>query len=162
LSRDRIRVRSQLAVQVAARGAGLPSAAKLRRWARAAMHRVASVTIRVVGASEARRLNRVYRHKDYATNVLSFCYDAERRNGISGDVVLCAPVVRREAARQKKPLEAHFAHLVVHGVLHLRGYDHDDARAAKRMEALETKVLAKLGYPDPYVESKDQESPSRR
>ena len=143
-------MRSQLAVQMAARGAGLPSAAKLRRWARAAMRGDARVTIRVVGTSEARRLNRVYRRKDYATNVLSFCYGADGGNGVSGDIVLCAPVVRREAARQRKALDAHFAHLVVHGVLHLRGYDHGDASAAKRMEALETKVLAKLGYPDPY------------
>jgi probable rRNA maturation factor len=144
-------MRSQLAVQMAVRGVGLPGPAKLRRWARAAARGVSPVTIRVVGTPEARRLNRTYRGQDHATNVLSFSY-GERG---AGDIVLCAPVIRREARHQRKPLEAHFAHLVVHGMLHLRGYDHADARGAATMETLEKGILAKLGYPDPYREAEE-------
>jgi probable rRNA maturation factor len=138
-----------LEVQIATRGAGLPRAAMMRRWARAALARAAGVTVRIVGGPEARRLNRSYRGSDYATNVLSFPYDG-RGPAVCGDIVLCAPVIRREAARQGKDLEAHYAHLVVHGLLHLQGYRHDAPRAAKKMETLETGILAKLGYPDPY------------
>jgi probable rRNA maturation factor len=138
-----------LDVQLAARRARFPSRAKVLRWARAAMRRSAEVTVRVVGESEGRRLNRVYRGRDRATNVLSFAYERGAR-AVSGDIALCAPVIRREAERQGKPLEAHYAHLVVHGLLHLQGYDHEAPRAARRMEALETQILAKLGYPDPY------------
>jgi len=138
-----------LAVQLAARRSRFPAPAKVRRWARAAMRRAAEVTVRVVGEAEARRLNRVYRGKDRATNVLSFRYRDTRR-GVSGDIALCAPVIRREAVRQGKALEAHYAHLVVHGLLHLQGYDHEAPRAARRMESLETQILVKLGYPDPY------------
>jgi probable rRNA maturation factor len=144
-----VRPRLALDVQVAARRARFPGAAALRRWARAAVAGAADVTVRVVGEAEARRLNRVYRGRDRATNVLSCAY--ERRTGaVSGDIALCAPVIRREAARQGKRIEAHYAHLVVHGLLHLQGYDHEAPRAARRMEALETQILAKLGYPDPY------------
>ena len=138
-----------LDVQLAARRSRFPSRAKVRRWARAAIRRPADVTVRVVGEAEGRRLNRVYRGRDRATNVLSFAYD-RGRGGVAGDLLLCAPVIRREASRQGKPLEAHYAHLVVHGLLHLQGYDHEAPRAARRMEALETQILAKLGYPDPY------------
>ena len=138
-----------IAVQFAARRARLPSPAKVRRWARAAVRRAADVTVRIVGEAEGRRLNRAYRGKDRATNVLSFRYDGARR-AVNGDIALCAPVIRREAARQGKPLEAHYAHLVVHGLLHLQGYDHEAPRSARRMEALETRILAELGYPDPY------------
>jgi probable rRNA maturation factor len=138
-----------LDVQLAARRARFPSRAKVRRWARAAMRRPADVTLRVVGEAEGRRLNRVYRGRDRATNVLSFAY-GRGRGGVAGDIALCAPVIRREASRQGKRLEAHYAHLVVHGLLHLQGYDHEAPRAARRMEALETQILAKLGYPDPY------------
>jgi len=147
----------QLVVQMAVRSAGLPGPAKLRRWARAAARGATCVTIRIVGTPEARRLNRAYRGKDRATNVLSFCYG--ERDAVEGDIVLCAPVIRREARRQGKRLEAHFAHLVVHGVLHLRGYDHGNARGAAKMETLEKRILAKLGYPDPYGESQTEESP---
>jgi probable rRNA maturation factor len=149
-------MRSQLEVQMAVRGAGLPSPAKLRRWARAAARGATALTLRVVGQTEARKLNRKYRGKNSATNVLSFPYDES--DAIAGDIVLCAPVIRREALRQRKSLDAHFAHLVVHGVLHLRGYDHGDARAAARMETLEKGILAKLGYPDPYRESQTEEA----
>jgi probable rRNA maturation factor len=107
------------------------------------------VTVRYVGAAEGRRLNREFRGKDYATNVLSFPYEASRR-GVNGDLVICAPVVAREAREQGKPVEAHHAHLLVHGLLHLRGYDHEREDEALRMERRERSILAKLGFPDPY------------
>ena len=105
--------------------------------------------MRIVGATEARTLNRRYRGRDYAPNVLAFPYVSSRR-AVQGDVVLCAPVIAREALAQGKTLEAHFAHLTVHGVLHLQGHDHARRRDAARMEALEKRLLAKFGYPDPY------------
>jgi len=129
--------------------AGLPARVSLERWARAATRRAASVTVRFVGATEGRALNRRYRGQDHATNVLTFAYsDAGHR--LEGDIVLCAPVVAREAREQGKPVAAHFAHLLVHGLLHLQGYDHLEAREARRMEALETRILGRLGYSDPY------------
>ena len=142
----------ELAVQNAVRAGGLPTRSALRRWLEAAFEKKAAVTVRFVGAAEARRLNRDYRGRDYATNVLSFGYGRigqERR--LTGDIVLCAPVLRREARAQGKPLAAHIAHLAVHGALHLQGHDHQDARAATRMERLETRILARLGFPDPYA-----------
>jgi probable rRNA maturation factor len=141
--------RLALDVQVAAKRARSPTRAALRRWARAAVSGAACVTVRIVGEAEGRRLNRVYRGRDRPTNVLSFVYE-RNAHAVVGDIALCAPVVRREAARQGKRLEAHYAHLVVHGLLHLQGYDHEAAREARRMQALETQILAKLGYPDPY------------
>ncbi len=106
------------------------------------------MTLRIVGAAEARRLNRDFRGLDYATNVLTFVYGSDPRT--EGDIALCAPVVVREAREQGKTAEAHWAHLVVHGMLHLQGHDHELARAAKAMEALETRIVMELGYPDPY------------
>ncbi|THF63777.1 rRNA maturation RNase YbeY [Pseudothauera nasutitermitis] len=134
-----------------------PRKHRIRRWARAALRRDAEVTVRLVGEEEGRALNRDYRGKDYATNVLTFVYGeglpAEAAAGapLAGDLVLCVPVVAREAAAQGKDLEAHYAHLVVHGMLHLQGYDHDADTDAAAMEALETEILAALGYPDPYA-----------
>ena len=124
-------------------------APQLRRWVRSALHpgSRADITVRVVGAAEARRLNRRYRARDYATNVLSFPYS---RRPLCGDIVLCLPVLVKEARAQHKPLAAHFAHLVVHGVLHLRGFDHLRKSDAARMEARERVVLARLGIADPY------------
>jgi len=133
-----------VAVQRAVRGA--PAAARLRAWARAAARAGQEITLRVVGAAEGRALNRRYRGRDYATNVLSFAYSRAQ-----GDVVLCHPVIRREARAQGKPLAAHYAHLVVHGVLHLSGYAHARAADARRMERRETRLLARLGVPDPYA-----------
>ncbi|MDP2822709.1 MAG: rRNA maturation RNase YbeY, partial [Sulfuritalea sp.] len=123
-----------------------------RRWVRAACTRPAEVTVRFVGSEEGRNLNRDYRRKDYATNVLSFPYESGVHfNGVSGDLVLCLPVVEREAREQGKSLEAHFAHLIVHGMLHLQGYDHETGHDdAERMEAVEREILDALGYPDPY------------
>jgi probable rRNA maturation factor len=127
-----------------------PTRPQVRRWVRAACATPAEVTVRFVDGDEGRALNRDYRGKDYATNVLSFPYESGTH--LSGDLVLCLPVVEREAREQGKSPEAHFAHLIVHGMLHLQGYDHETGRAdAKRMEALEQKTLDTLGYPDPYA-----------
>jgi probable rRNA maturation factor len=138
-----------LHIQRGSRAAHIPSDARLRRWARAAAAR-GEVTLRYVGETEARSLNRTWRGRDYATNVLSFPYEESAR-APRGDIVVCAAVVAREAKAQGKPVEAHHAHLLVHGLLHLRGHDHergeDDAR---RMESLERRILAKLGFSDPY------------
>jgi probable rRNA maturation factor len=138
-----------LTVQRASRASHIPPDRKLARWVRAAAP-AGEVTLRYVGEKEGRELNRRYRARDYATNVLSFPYEEGARSP-RGDIVICAPVVAREAREQGKDLEAHHAHLVVHGVLHLRGYDHErGAGDARRMEALERRILAKLGFPDPY------------
>ena len=135
-------------VQRASRAAHIPSDILLRRWARAALARPAQVTLRYVAETEGRRLNRQYRGKDYATNVLTFVYQDEP---LAGDVVICAPVVAREAKDQRKDVRAHHAHLVVHGLLHLQGMDHErSARAAAAMERRERAILARLGFDDPY------------
>ena len=142
----------ELTVQKAANPTGLPTRTVLRRWLAAALAQSAAITVRFVGAVEGRRLNRAYRGLDHATNVLSFDYGKPARGELlAGDLVLCVPVLRREARAQGKTLTQHLAHLTVHGALHLQGYDHQNAREAKRMEALEVKILAKLGYPDPYA-----------
>ncbi len=134
---------------------GLPAAVSFRRWVAAALAgriRAADLGIRLVDAREGRALNRHYRGKDYATNVLSF--PADLPEGVTlpllGDIVLCAPVVAREAREQGKPLAEHYAHLTVHGVLHLLGWDHEDSREAECMERLEREILAGLGIADPY------------
>ena len=137
-----------LTVQYAVRASGLPSHAQLRRWARAALERNAHVTVRIVGGGEARALNRRYRRKDRPTNVLTFVMRTRPR--LEGDLALCAPVIAREARAQHKSAAAHYAHLVVHGVLHLQGYDHDVERAARAMERRESRIVTRLGYPDPY------------
>ena len=142
--------RLELAVQYAAPRRRLPARSSIASWVRAALAgRPARVTVRLVGAAEGRRLNREFRRRDRATNVLSFAYDAHDGR-LAGDIVLCAPVVAREARDQAKPLRAHYAHLTVHGALHLRGYDHERKRDASRMEAEERRILAGLGFPDPY------------
>jgi len=140
-----------LAVQYAIGRTRLPTPAMLRKWARAAVDRDARVTLRFVGRREGSALNARYRGKAYATNVLAFVYDDSSR--VDGDVVLCAPVLREEARAQRKPLADHCAHLVVHGMLHLQGYDHDTDRDARTMEARESAILAALGVPDPYARS---------
>ena len=139
-----------LHLQVVSRAARVPTPAQIRRWARAALGRSGDITVRIVGEAEARVLNRRYRGRDQATNVLAFPYASSRR-AVHGDIVLCAPVIAREALAQGKTLEAHFAHLTVHGLLHLQGHDHARRRDAARMESLEKRLLAKLGYPDPYA-----------
>lgn len=147
---------SEIAISYGLPRAGLPAAQTLRRMAEAALQtcgRDAALSIRLVDEPEGRTLNRDYRHKDYATNVLSF--PVELPEGVPvdwlGDLVLCAPVVAREASEQGKTLRAHYAHLVVHGVLHLLGFDHENKRDAERMEAEERRILAQLGIADPYA-----------
>jgi probable rRNA maturation factor len=144
------RPRLQLALQYAAPRAGLPARSSITAWLRAALERAARITVRFVGAAEGRRLNRDYRRRDYATNVLTFAYGAARGGALEGDIVLCAPVVAREARERGLSLRAHYAHLAVHGALHLQGHDHEEARAATRMEARERRIMARLGFGDPY------------
>ena len=145
-----------LEVQIALDSAGLPSEAELRRWAEAALgscRERAELVIRIVNEAESAALNQNYRHKQGPTNVLSFPFEAPtgvEQLDLLGDLVICAPVVAREAVIQNKRLAAHWAHMVVHGVLHLLGYDHRRDVEALKMEALETYILADLGYPDPY------------
>ena len=140
--------RLDLSVQYACNREGLPLRADFVRWARAALIGGGQVTIRLVDADEGQALNRDYRSKDYATNVLSFPYETEPL--VMGDLVICPTVVAREAAEQNKPLAAHYAHLTVHGMLHLQGWDHEDDVEARDMEDEERTILAALGYPDPY------------
>ena len=138
----------------------MPSPARLRRWARAALGaRKGELTLRIVGPAESRSLNHRFRHKDKPTNVLSFPYDPlprplsrkrERGEQPLGDVVICAAVVAREAREQGKAPAAHWAHMVVHGVLHLLGFDHIQTEDARVMEGRERAILARLSFPDPY------------
>ena len=121
---------------------------RIARWLRAALAAPAEITLRIVGAEEGRRLNREYRRQDHATNVLTFAYESEPR--IVADLVLCAPVVAREAKEQGLDLEAHYAHLVVHGALHAQGFDHERASEARVMQASESAIVAGLGFADPY------------
>ena len=145
-----------VAVSYAAPRAGVPASTSFRKWVAAALKgriREADLAIRIMDEREGQALNRHYRGKDYATNVLSF--PAELPEGVKlpllGDLVICAPVVAREAAEQGKPVAAHYAHLTVHGVLHLLGWDHEHDKDAEAMEQLEREVLAELGLPDPYA-----------
>ena len=128
---------------------------KIRRWVQAALFAPAELTIRFVDADEGRELNRDYRGKDYATNVLTFAYnegeEIEEDAPTQADIILCTDVLEKEAAEQKKSVEEHTAHLIVHGVLHAQGYDHIEDDEATEMEGLETEILAALGYADPYA-----------
>ena len=138
-----------LTVQYAVSRKGLPAANSFRSWASAALERsAAQITIRLVNAREGRALNRTYRGKDYPTNILSFAYELPE---LSGDLVLCAPVIAKEARAQGKSLRDHYAHLIVHGVLHLQGWDHENSHSARKMERREIAILATLGIADPYV-----------
>lgn len=137
-------------VQYASRLRGIPGERLFRKWLEAALPKPASLTLRIVNAAEAKRLNAGFRGKDYATNVLTFVYHEPKAKTLEGDIVLCAQVVAKEAKEQGKPLAAHYAHLTVHGALHLAGFDHENARDAKIMESRETRILAALGFPDPY------------
>lgn len=121
---------------------------RVARWLRAALDAPAQLTVRVVGADEGRALNREFRGKDHATNVLTFAYESEPV--VVADLVLCAPVVEREAREQRLDLAAHYAHLLVHGALHAQGWDHERATEARAMESRESAVLAALGLADPY------------
>lgn len=140
-----------LAVQYASVADVLPTRPQWRRWFNAALLRDVSLTLRIVDEVEGRDLNKAYRGRDYATNVLTFVYDDTVP--LSGDVVICAPVVEREAAEQGMDLLSHYAHLAVHAALHLQGYDHENDADAEEMESLETALMLKLRYPDPYLET---------
>jgi len=154
-------------MQYASSAKNLPTRAQFRRWARAALQHDVQTALRIVDEPEARALNKSYRGKDYATNVLTFVYADETQpqnvgakpssaggtagRRLHGDIVLCAPVVKREAREQHKELAAHYAHLVIHAILHLQGYGHGDEQDASKMEKFETALMAKLGYADPYA-----------
>jgi probable rRNA maturation factor len=156
-------IRLDVSVGYALPRAGLPAAVSFRKWVAAALDgriREADLAIRIVDSKEGRALNRHYRGKDYATNVLSFPADVAEgvklpkgvKMPLLGDLVICAPVVAKEARDQGKPLNAHYAHLTVHGALHLLGWDHEDECDAECMEKLEREILAGLGIDDPYSE----------
>lgn len=147
---------SGVEVQRACAASGVPPPATLVKWAEAALDGRSDgtrMTVRVVDEAEGARLNERYRGRSGPTNVLAFGFDAPEvpSVGILGDVVVCAPVAAREAVEHSKRLDAHWAHLVVHGTLHLLGYDHDEPGSAREMEALEREILHRLGYPDPYA-----------
>ena len=131
----------------------------LRRWVKAALLAPAQITLRFVNAEEGQSLNRSFRGKDYATNVLTFSYNEGEEEPLAdndvtqADIILCTDVLQREAAEQNKSLEFHAAHLVIHGVLHAQGYDHESDEEAEEMETLEIEMLASLGFPNPYIES---------
>jgi probable rRNA maturation factor len=137
-----------ITVQYASDMPDLPTQVEFRKWVKSALDVDAEITLRLVDEAEGRTLNRDYRGKDYATNVLTF--PLAKQPHLMGDIALCAPVVVREAKEQNKTASAHFAHLTVHGILHLRGYDHETEAQAGMMETLETKIVTKLGYADPY------------
>lgn len=141
-------VRLALSIQGRTRFPGMPARSTLRRWVARALRRDADLTLRFVGAAESRRLNRAYRGQDRPTNVLTFAH--RHSPAVWADVVLCVPQLRAEARAQGKSLRAHLAHLVVHGVLHAQGWDHATAAQARRMEAREIALLARLGIPNPY------------
>ena len=147
-----------LSIQHAAKFPGLPTRAQIKKWAMAALQPnlpAAEVTFRFVDLKEGQTLNHNYRGKDYPTNVLTFVFDEDMPLPpglpLMGDIVFCAPVVETEAAAQGISLESHYCHLVIHGMLHLQGMDHIEDDEAAEMEALETHILAQLGYPDPYA-----------
>ena len=152
--------RPGIEIQYAMSAEGLPAEDSVRQWAGLALADTAGnpeLTIRIVDEAEITVLNHRYRGKDYPTNVLSFPYQALPgvESSLLGDVVICAPVVVREAVAQSKTLDAHWAHMVIHGVLHLLGYDHHDSGEATRMEQHETGLLNRLGYTDPYLSHSD-------
>ena len=151
LTRYKLHIMPKLSIstQYASDQTNLPTRTQFRKWANAAIRVDTEVTIRIVDETEGRELNKTYRGKDYATNVLTFPLTEEPH--LMGDIIICAPVVAAEALAQNKPLEAHYAHLSVHGILHLHGYDHEIEAQAELMEGLETAIVRKLGYADPYL-----------
>lgn len=147
----------KLMVQYATDSTDIPTRPQFRRWVKAALMQEAEIVLRIVDEAEGCELNHNFRGKNCATNVLTFVYDDTQP--LTGDIVLCAPVVSQEAQQQHKNLTAHYAHLTVHGILHLQGYDHIEDAEAVVMEQMETQILARLGYDDPYTEHGDAISP---
>ncbi|HEY0878551.1 MAG TPA: rRNA maturation RNase YbeY [Zeimonas sp.] len=146
----KVRPRLSLSIQLGDGIDALPaSRAQLRRWVAASIERDARFVLRFVGEHEGRALNSAYRARSYATNVLTFAYDDSAH--ASADIVICLPVVQREAHEQRKPLPAHLAHLVVHGVLHASGYEHESESGAQRMQARESLLLHRFRLPDPWA-----------
>ena len=141
----------RLAVQFASEANDLPTRAQVRRWVAAALEHSAEITVRLVDADEAQALNSDYRRKGYVPNVLTFEYGEISPGVLGGDVVICAPVVEREAREQGKPLKDHYAHMTVHGVLHLQGYDHIVPADADVMESREIAILKRFHIPNPYT-----------
>ncbi len=139
----------KLSVQNASIATQIPTKVQFKKWAKAALRVDTEVTIRIVDEQESKALNSAYRGKDYATNVLTFPLSEEPH--LMGDIVLCAPIVVAEAKAQNKALEAHYAHLTLHGILHLHGYDHENDEQAALMESIEVTTLQKLGYANPYL-----------
>jgi probable rRNA maturation factor len=144
------RSRNRIDIQRASRLRGIPPDNQFRLWLDAALPQPTELTLRVVNAAEGERLNDGFRGRKYATNVLTFVYHEPNAEHLHGDIVLCAPVIHREARGQGKTLAAHYAHMTVHGALHLAGFDHASARDAKCMEAREIALLATLGFANPY------------
>ena len=140
-----------LAVQYASAAHNLPTRPQIRRWIRSALTHAAEITVRIVDEEEARALNRDYRDKDYATNVLTFEYGETALDVLSGDIVICAAVVEKEAAEQSKRLTDHYAHLIIHGALHLQGFDHEADADAAIMETREAAILKRFGITNPYL-----------
>ena len=150
-----------MSVQYAICRKNLPTRQQFRRWVKVAQQCNLQIVLRIVEEKEGQTLNAKFRGKNYATNVLTFSYiDKGQTQGTNemlyGDVVLCAPVVEREAREQCKDLHAHYAHLVIHAALHLQGYDHENEQDAALMEALEVKLMTKLKYEDPYKSGRIQ------
>ncbi|SNR93041.1 probable rRNA maturation factor [Methylobacillus rhizosphaerae] len=143
-----------MTVQYASESSHIPTEKQFRKWARAALRVDTEVTLRIVDAEEGLMLNRDYRGKDYATNVLTFPLTEEP--WLIGDIILCAPVVEKEALEQGISLEAHYAHLTVHGILHMHGYDHEEEAQAELMESIESTTMIQLGYADPYLSEKQR------
>jgi probable rRNA maturation factor len=144
----KLKLTVQYANDIASNFKGIPTRLQFRKWFKAGLTQDAEIVLRIVGEIEGRRYNRDFRGRDYATNVLTFVYGVTLP--LSGDIVLCVSVVEKEANQQHKDLQAHYAHLAVHSVLHLQGYEHESHKNAVIMEQLETKIITRLGFDDPY------------
>ena len=146
----KLKLTVQYANDIASHFKRIPTRLQFRKWFKAGLTQDAEIVLRIVGEIEGRRYNRDFRGRDYATNVLTFVYGVTLP--LSGDIVLCASVVEKEANQQHKELQAHYAHLAVHSVLHLQGYEHESHKNAVTMEQLETKIITRLGFDDPYYD----------
>ena len=128
----------------------IASATLVKKWIKTATNCDGLLTLRFVNAAEGKKLNSTFRKKDYATNVLTFPYEFSKTS-LAADIIFCLPIIQKEAKEQNKPIKAHLAHLIVHGCLHAQAYDHENPKDAKKMEALEVKILRQLGFTNPYL-----------